>query len=290
MSEQFGTVSPCGDAIIGRGGHMFLLNGSNCLHGQYCSSAPYAAKWISLILERRSYCDSMGIDFFQMIIPEKQTVMPDLYPLDKPRITPALLGINSALSTLPSYVNAYDLLSCLYLFKRLDPFRLGDTHLTSRGYIELLAPIVGRYCREAAAGLFHEICFRNGSANGDLKKKFYKSDSGEKLLMPIESLPFFCGSVKCVEFSHGPKLKKSGTVVKFVNSRPRIDKSVLIFGNSMSERGSNPLGLTWWLSRIFKEVAFVWSPSICSERVDIVRPDILISQTVERFLPVVAKA
>jgi len=30
-----GTFSPCGHAVIGSGGHIFLLKGSNNLHEQY---------------------------------------------------------------------------------------------------------------------------------------------------------------------------------------------------------------------------------------------------------------
>jgi hypothetical protein len=285
-----GVVSSCGHAIVGHRGHMFLFRGSNCLHDQYFNPAPCVDRWMDIILNRASLCNSEAIDFYQIIIPEKQTIMVDLYPLEKPVMTPSLLSLNSRLSSLPFFVNAYDLLSCLYFFKGLEPFRLGDTHLTSAGYIELISSIVGRYCQKTLYSLMRYVDFCFMKSNGDLLKKFDNNDFGEKVTIPADSSLFFCGKVRCAEYMHGSAAKKNGTMVKFENSCPHIAKKVLVFGNSMSERGASPLGLTWWLSRIFQEVTFIWSPNLSLERIAIDRPDILICQTVERFLPVAAKA
>ena len=46
-----------------------------------------------------------------------------------------------------------------------------------------------------------------------------------------------------------------------------------------------PGGLSWWFARIFAEFHFVWDPRMDAEYVAAEKPDWVICQTVERFLP-----
>lgn len=290
MQLEVGAISPCGDAIIGRFGHIFLLNGSNNLHDQYVQPTTALEKWLKIITTRASSCASMGVDFLQVVVPEKQSIMSDMYPLSKPNLTPTLLGINEIFSSSKFYINAYDLLACLYRYKGIDPYRHGDTHLTSHGYIELAAAVAGRYCRRTQIDLLSGVELEYTKLRGDLLTKFYGKYRREKVGIPCPYTQFFSGEVSCSKFIEHPRGKKSGVSAIYTNSCPRIAKKVLLFGNSMSERGLHPLGLTWWLARLFKKVEFTWSPNVSFDRIEADPPDILISQTVERFLPVPAKA
>jgi hypothetical protein len=57
-----------------------------------------------------------------------------------------------------------------------------------------------------------------------------------------------------------------------------------VFGNSFFHNGNLPNQLSWWAKHFFAELTFVWDPALDWSVVDEVRPDIVVAQTVERFL------
>ncbi|MCV5277541.1 hypothetical protein OFC49_43085, partial [Escherichia coli] len=62
-------------------------------------------------------------------------------------------------------------------------------------------------------------------------------------------------------------------------------KRLLVLGNSVTgtvEGRQNQLG--GWLARWFAEYHFHWQPAVDWEEVAALRPDILLCQTVERFM------
>jgi len=247
-------------------------------------------QWIKIIRQRSSFLSARGVLFLQIVVPEKQTIMSNLYPLVKPMLTPTLLGLNHAFSASDFYINAYDLLSCLYLYKGLDPYRRGDTHLTIFGYMELAAAVAGRYCSKTQSNILSGLNFEHASFRGDLLTKFYGKENREKVLITSSNAGIFKGKCKCSEFVQNQGGKKSGIRAVYTNSLPHIDKKNLLVGNSMCERGVHPLGLTWWFLRIFARVEFIWSPNVSYALIESDPPDIVISQNVERFLPVPARS
>ncbi|MBW8911322.1 MAG: hypothetical protein JF564_05430, partial [Sphingomonas sp.] len=65
---------------------------------------------------------------------------------------------------------------------------------------------------------------------------------------------------------------------------------VVAFANSFFERGGGVHGLSWWFKTMFSEFHFLWRAEMDIAYVDEHRPDIVICQTVERFLPQVPKS
>ena len=45
--------------------------------------------------------------------------------------------------------------------------------------------------------------------------------------------------------------------------------------------------MLWWITRLFEEVHFHWNAALDDEQIKAVQPDLVIGQTVERFLPMV---
>jgi hypothetical protein len=62
---------------------------------------------------------------------------------------------------------------------------------------------------------------------------------------------------------------------------------VLAFGNSFFERGSNCTTLSWWFKHLCREFHLVWSKDIDQTVIETLKPDLVIAQTIERFLTVV---
>jgi hypothetical protein len=66
-----------------------------------------------------------------------------------------------------------------------------------------------------------------------------------------------------------------------------IQMKVLVFGNSFFERGGDSTSLSWWFARIFSEFHFIWSPEMSPEEIEFLKPDLVVGQTIERFMRVV---
>ncbi|NMH58561.1 hypothetical protein [Alteromonas ponticola] len=81
-----------------------------------------------------------------------------------------------------------------------------------------------------------------------------------------------------------PKKGHLGRVNVWQNDAPLSDKKILVFGNSFFAEGTSQYHLTWWLSQYFAQVHFVWAVSPDWKLVDKMQPDILICQTIERFM------
>lgn len=119
---------------------------------------------------------------------------------------------------------------------------------------------------------------------GDLGSKFGVGSFVEHALLPPDGWRPGPGEPERVD-SWIPPEGHTGTRMTWVSSVPVVDAHVITFGNSFFERGGAPTGLSWWFARLFREFTFVWSPSVDFTLVDDRKPDVVIAQTVERFLP-----
>ena len=212
-----------------------------------------------------------------------------MYPEPIQGATPDFASINTFFAPHSFYLNVYDILVAMYIHRSIEPYRRQDTHLSSAGCIGIASAIAGRYSKEASHGLVNCVHFGIADKAGDLGKKFRNLNLVESVKIPLDDSTFFRGKVECWHFIEPAHKKKRGIEVFYRNSEPYIDKSLLIFGNSFCERGLDPLGMTWWFARIFKEVKFIWSPDVSRQRILEEKADIVISQTVERFLPVLPR-
>ncbi len=75
-----------------------------------------------------------------------------------------------------------------------------------------------------------------------------------------------------------------GRTTEWRNDEPSDPRRVLCFANSFFSPGERPEHLTWWFARTFAQTRFVWSPHVIWEEVERFKPDIVLSQTIERFL------
>jgi hypothetical protein len=273
-----------GSAVLGRKGYFFLSGGKNSVAQLYEKPLPerVLASWDALIRRRYEQFNQHGIKFVQLIIPEKQSVLTSYYPDPLVAPTPALRSLTSRLASVPAFLDAYKILLGVHQQEGLSPFRQVDSHLSFHGAM-YLAQAICKHLSEGSLTLSKPELFER-LVSGDLGNKFAFGNFLERILLPaLEDWDFANVPITLVK-SYDPVAGHTGARREWINERPLIDKSVVVFGNSMFERGGSPLGLSWWFARIFRSTVFLWSSTINSDLIEQKQPDYVVAQTVERFL------
>lgn len=285
LTVQLGMLNIDKSVIVGKEGHLFLYGGTNELKKQYdCKpSQTTVDRWTNLISNRAARSKELGAKYLQVFIPEKQSVSPELFPDSITTPTPLLQIIQNHERSSKHILDAHNVLRTLFTINGLHPFRKTDSHLSFHGALSLAnalhQEISGKDIAMDQPRMFHEY------ASGDLGKKFGFGNVLEKLNSPDESSWDFAKNKPNIIRRVDPQQGHTGTMRAWKQEKPLLDKTVLVFGNSMFERGINPSGLSWWMSHIFREFIFFWSASMDDKLIALHRPDIVICQTVERFMP-----
>ena len=271
------------EVALGRGGYLFLLGGSNGVYHQYATPNPgdRAEKWIELIRARKQYCDAQGIRFLQLIVPEKQSVCPEYFPAPLNVPTPIFRDITQNLAAEPYFIDCGHLLREKFLSGGPHPFRKIDSHLSYFG----AETVIGEILRSLGVGdMIAAPAFHEQRMTGDLGQKFFNNAVFEDVLVPPGDWHFRREQPTLVHSAHPPG-GNIGTVMQWAARSPLVHKKLLVFGNSMFERGGEPMGLSWWCARLFTQTRFVWTAGFDEPAIEDFKPDVIICQTVERFLP-----
>jgi hypothetical protein len=284
QSAGLGEFSPDRSAIIGRNNWFFIYEGSNNYIQAYRSEISHDLSrcWAECIFARANYFSSVGVNFRQVIIPNKLSVMNEFYPDEFfssecyiETITHSKLRKDS---TLKNTIFLLD--SCIGFDFKNAIWRKNDSHLTLFGnvyFAEIILENLGLVLPDSVP----KILSKDTSISGDLSSKFtsnilevYKSPSWNEGLLDQKRI---CKTSETLIAGF------NGTYQSFVNSSPVFDFKILVFGNSFFEK--NP---SWGMSPIFialfREFHFLWSPNVDKELVERIKPDFVICQTVERFL------
>ncbi len=284
LSLEVGFRSYDNAVVVGRDGHLFLEAGTNKVSRMYDEPATEAkvAGWTGVIDRRRQTIGDAGAIYLQVIVPEKQSVLDHLHPSGRIGCTPLLDQINDQISNYPNYVDTLSIFSDLLNHRGLNPYRKIDTHLSVHGcqaLVEALSTqIVGRTIELETPPLVAR------SVTGDLGNKIGFGNVVEQCLYPAEEDWVLAKRNVRLDHASDPARGHIGSLRRWTCDDAAIDRRVLIFGNSMFERGGKPLTLSWWFARLFREVCFVWSPEVDLRLVREMSPDVVVCQTVERFL------
>ncbi|MDE2179212.1 MAG: hypothetical protein KGJ50_13090, partial [Xanthomonadaceae bacterium] len=119
---------------------------------------------------------------------------------------------------------------------------------------------------------------------GDISDRFFGVPLTETYLAPAPAfVATYTGALELVErIDDG--IHHIGTRYAWRNELAPIDLKVVAFGNSFFERGGTARSITWWFQRAFREFHFLWSPELNMDYVRMIKPDIVVCQTIERFL------
>lgn len=287
---SFGRESTDKVAVVGAGGNIFLRAGTNNLDRLYIDDSMVDVdKWVGVFNSRMNEASRSGYRYIQMLLPEKSSVLHWMVPYKATRGSPgyqnlvrtvrgdALLSNNffNGLQVMPDEVNSEAI------------FRAFDTHMSTVG-----AKLVVDKFLEAFFGLSSSPYTVTGITHVELP-----GDVGSRFCvdgMVVERPPLYSGIAngngegchpQLLEL-HDPEEGNTGTLRHWSCSKAPIKKKVMCFGGSSFERAANSTTLSWWFSRLFSEFHFVWGSEPDPELIEKHSPDIVICQTVERFLTI----
>ncbi|MFZ4483939.1 MAG: methyltransferase domain-containing protein [Chthoniobacterales bacterium] len=263
-------------AVAGREETLFLRDGSNDYYAAYFQDADAAAQqaheWHAYIECGNKQLRDRGISFAFIVVPNKASVLHDLYPLPLPVTTsPRLQALKNLCGTdlcLP-FQDIRDQETRQSLFRR------NDTHLTPLGNFTATKSLLDHlgYAKD-----FSLDCFNYGTCrhSGDLGSKFNP--------LAYEQVAYTHLSPDVSEtMLREPTGSCAGLTMLVSNRRGYSEKTALVFGNSFFERYRGWGMMPMFASR-FAKVVFKWTHEIDFSLVDEHAPDYVILQTCERFL------
>ena len=272
-----GTISADRSAIVGHGQWMDLYAGSNDYLKFYAipevEGHAVASAWHRYISHFRNQIENRGIDFINLIIPNKASVLFDHYPIALPSdMTPALrhlMELEQEKITCP--VEAFRDPD-----RRLAVFRRNDSHLTMYGSYGLLFAVLDRLAigREGLPLPPKPVVVAH---IGDLGRKFPEQSAEQ-----MKFFKFTGGDVTATLLSVNDAIQ-TGTHYVTRNTSAAIRKKILIFGDSYINKFPS-WGAATHFAYAFSEMMFYWSAAMDMTIVDEFKPDIVVYQNCERFL------
>lgn len=283
-----GVVSGDRSVVVARDGHLTIFEGSNSfasLHRrgreepQALEWEELATAWSLLVDARRARAEADSRTFIQVVVPEKTSAMPRVHDLlgGPSRL---LDEVESRLRVEPAYLSALGTLQALH-----EPFLPLDSHTSPAGAHALACAMLARLGLDGV--LSRDVGFaREVPYTGDLTPALFGSGVRGLRRDPVGSVGVRHDAVVRDEIRPAGTGRFVGSHVRWSNSLAPVRQRVLVFGNScFGLSGDTPAKLSWWFAGAFAELHLVWEPAITWELVDEIAPDIVIAQTVERFLP-----
>jgi hypothetical protein len=276
-------------AVIGYNGQIFILGGSNELLAAYNNEKAnprlisIASDWLNLFRQRASKLQKLGVRYLQVNFPDKSSVIPEKFPINI-RVPTALMALidEGALAD-PEIAPIYPkVIASLQNDPRRDNlYQKTDSHLAAYGCHRMMLDILWH--------LGIEIPLKTSFGKrvlscGDLGGKYQGATPLEVLELPEDGdfAEYERGLVRkeyCLQDGHN-----RGARSVWVNSSAPVPLRVVAFANSFFGLGDVPTVLTWWAARCFREFHFIWETKMDENYVRAVGPDVVICQSVERFM------
>ena len=285
MPVAAGTPSMDGTAVVGEDGWLFLVGGSNDLLSRYRRGSDdvvehkrTAEAWIDLHRRRVERYARPNRCFLQMIVLEKTSALSAKLPFAIESPTYCLGKIERTLADDPNYLSVASLVPSIGTERF---YRRTDTHPSAEGNFAIIRGIARRLgMLEVIDDL--EVRFDASHVEvGDLAQRFFGVPILESLSYPTS--PQLEPLQPTLKSSFGVNRRtQSGTFWRTPNAP--LDLKLVVFGNSVFEHGETPLNLSWWCVRLFREFYFFWQSETLPDTVDEIGADVVIAQTVERFL------
>lgn len=302
FEESYGPVASSGESMIeeksadvheGVDGWLFLVGGSNDVRRYYNDAAyftdSHSANWCQLLIARNERLLRSGVQYLHIIAPDKISVYPDYFgaPLPNFRRHPSRL-VRERLESVGCGGLLVDPLHAFSQSHNRDRLYLKtDTHWTYRAgqiVLELVAERLGsprRLDLTSRSLTYYEMVWDLGSK---VKPHIHEQNFAVKTKPTVRRV---YANQRALDFEENVRLGKPvshGSIyTKFENTAPTaIDKVLVIFGDSfMDFQDSNT---TTIFAENFREVHFVWSPSIDYDFVERVGAQVVITELAERFM------
>jgi len=221
---------------------------------------------------RKSFCHSNGIQYCHLISPDKHSVMRRYFP--NQNINPVGSVFINAIDNDPLAHYPVEYLS--ELSKSFQVFSKTDTHLSDFGDLFIAEYLVKFFSKSAGNLIWEQL-----RGLGMTSKEVF-GDLGSKLNPKISSFQKFYNDPVlpgCTWLNNNLPGGNNGLIDLRYNSDARDDSRVVVFGDSFGR------GVGKFLQIFYKEVFVFRTQYFHKEIVETVKPNILITQNVERYLP-----
>lgn len=297
-SPSHATRPPGPDVVAGRDGWLFLTGGPDAPLALYAADPSFGADgaraWKALLTERTGRLAGRGTAYVHLVVPDKLTIMRDAFD-DPARL--AGPGPLQRLASLPGGPPLALLDISPHLRRRREHrpmyWRTGSTWTpwASHAACETLCLRLGVACNPGLLGYRHESVERSLELAAGLDpapreavcRYRFAWRSRRRHANALVERRDATGRDAAGRDDHG-RLDEGSHVV-FENRWPgAVPRSVLLFGDACSGVGTHLLA--GMLAETFREVHVVWSEGLDDALVRRVRPDIVVSQGVERRMTV----
>lgn len=285
-----GLTSHDESATVGRNGYVFLTGGTNVVSERYREPTTRVQRraversadaWASLFRSRKHTTEQLGAQYVQIVVPEKTTTLHHLIDLESP-VTPLLQCLENCIDKESWY------LSGRRIFESLrdpeDAWLRYDAHPGPGGSRAIMKELVRRLALPDSPVLTAPLIDVN-FFEGDLSRRLFHVNLWDPHVAPANDETLDGGPAPDLIESRTPGVGKhvgSKRVWKRENASYRM--KVVIFGDSTFGTGAHSAQLSWWASRLFQEVHFIWGNTLDRDYLIKIQPDLVICQTIERFL------
>ena len=268
------TLRLSGEVLFGTQGQLFLGTGSHQVldhaAGERMPVPTSYAAFARNIGDRRELAAQLGIPYAHLIFPDKQSVLAEQFPLPNPICLGDLYAARCG-EVWPDIVYPRDALRA----RGPAVFQRTDTHLSPLGTLVV--------ARELATRLLGETWgARVQALEGRLTViRDRVGDLGRKLDPPEqESLPYLETSPAWRRYYNDEQLQGGNSSLVEVLIAPDAPdpRRVLLFGDSFMRDMIAPLAF------LFREVVFLRTPYLHAEMVQQIKPHLLVTSNVERYL------
>lgn len=261
------------DVVIGKNDHLFLYNGGHRSHsyhtGAESPSHDSIQRFQDNMINRAGYCSANEINFLHLIFPNKQSSLADLYPADIISVTEIFT------SSLSSRVNILDFGPALAQYGERVWLKT-DTHLNQLGQALMSVLLAQAIEEDDFSEHFHVLVKSPYSSilRGDLSLML--GDDGVDL---TEEQIMYRTHWNTNHFNNSLPGGNNGITDIYINDNAVSNKRVLFFGDSFGRSCAR------LLSYFFSHVLFCRTPFMHYEIADMYQPHVLLTQSVERYLP-----
>jgi hypothetical protein len=266
--------------LAGKEGWLFLANDTNASLAHLCAHIPVDTnlcnKWVDLVATRKQICEARGVSFIQAIVAEKETVyskyLPEEYVISERRM----------IALINEQIQARSMGDSFYYGPSLDQeessdevlYYKGDTHFTYHGSF--------KFCQELLCLAATKLAAKGATAVAGLENHtFSKRYQAGDLLAKVSGV-----NIEEIHFPDIPKRSKplistneprSGRVKAFQSADKNLPRLLMFHTSSVD-------WMIPYLNQVFGPTLYMWSPSLDEDLIDWFQPDIVITQTNERFL------
>lgn len=259
--------------MFGRDGFLFLLDGGHhvfdLLIGLRKVSEESFANFAANIARRAEICARADVGYVHVIFPDKQSVLIEQFPVKDPcRLA------ETYLRRLPQTLHWVCYPRQVLIDAPVRPFLKTDTHLTEMGNIVAAGAVVERLLGASQADHVNHLLtsydWGESDWTGDLGGRFEPKLS-ERQRVQRKRWPF--------KWFHNEMTGGNDGIVDILFSPQAVNRQrILVFGDSFSR------SLSSVLSYFFTEVVFLRTRYFHDDMFEQIKPDLVISSNVERYL------